>query len=60
MLIWYPINKNKTMIQDKNYNKHWIADEGKTFIRVADNEDMGNEIYLGVEDVIENYTEVEK
>lgn len=48
------------MIQDKNYNKHWIADEGKTFIRVADNEDMGNEIYLGVEDVIENYTEVEK
>lgn len=47
------------MIQDKNYSRHWIAEEGKTFIRVADNKDMGNEIYLGVDDVIYNYAEVE-
>ena len=47
------------MIQDKNYNKHWIADEGKTFIRVADGFDMGEEIWLGVNDTIDNYEEKE-
>lgn len=45
------------MIQDKNNTIHWIADEGKTFIRKADGFDMGEEIWLGVSDLIEKYEE---
>ena len=45
------------MIQDKNNPIQWIADEGRTFIRKSDNFDMGEEIWLGVSDLIENYEE---
>ena len=37
--------------------RHYIAEEGKTFIRKADGVDMGEEIFLGVDDAIENYTQ---
>ena len=40
-------------------DRHYIADEGKTFIRKADGFDMGEEIWLGVNDNIENYEERE-
>ena len=45
-----------------NYNNHYIADEGKTFVRLIDNKIMGNELYLGLfvdgsEDTIDNYKE---
>ncbi len=40
----------------KNYYK---AKEGKTFIRKADGFDMGEEIWLGEFDTIENYEERE-
>ena len=45
-----------------NDNNHYIADEGKTFVRIIDNEIMGNELYLGLfvdgsEDTIDNYKE---
>lgn len=39
-------------------NRHYTADEGKTFIRKADGLDMGDELWLGVNDNIENYEEV--
>ena len=45
------------MIQDKNNTIHWIADEGKTFIRKADGFDMGEEMWLGIYDHIDNYEE---
>lgn len=38
----------------KNY---YSAEEGKTFVRKADNLDMGNELWLGDNDSIENYEE---
>lgn len=38
-------------------NKHYIAAEGKTFIRKADGFDMGEDIWLGEDDSIENYEE---
>lgn len=38
-------------------NNHYLAEEGKTFIRKADGVDMGEEIYLGENDTIENYEE---
>ena len=47
------------MTQDKNNPIHWIADENNTFIRKEDGFDMGNEMWLGIEDNIENYEEVE-
>ena len=42
-----------------NDNNHYIADEGKTFVRIIDNKIMGNELYLGLfvdgsEDTIDN------
>lgn len=40
----------------KNYYK---AEEGKTFIRKADGFDMGEELWLGEADNIENYEERE-
>jgi len=43
---------------------HYTADEGKTFIRIIDNFDMGNDMYLynfidDTPDKIENYREEE-
>ena len=45
-----------------NDNNHYIADEGKTFVRLIDNKIMGKELYLGLyidgsEDTIDNYKE---
>lgn len=45
-----------------NDNNHYIADEGKTFVRFIDNKIMGNDLYLGLfvdgsEDTIDNYKE---
>lgn len=40
-------------------DKHYLAVEGKTFIRKADGFDMGEELWLGVNDNIENYEERE-
>ena len=45
-----------------NDNNHYIADEGKTFVRLIDNKVMGNDLYLGLfvdgsEDTIDNYKE---
>lgn len=45
------------MKQSRNNTQHWVADEGKTFIRKSDNFDMGAEIWLGENDYIENYEE---
>lgn len=39
--------------------KYCKAEEGKTFIRKADGFDMGEEIWLGESDTIENYEERE-
>ena len=35
------------MTIDINDNRHIIADEGKTFRRISDGFEMGEEIYLG-------------
>lgn len=40
-------------------DKHYLAVEGKTFIRKADGFDMGEEIWLGEFDTIDNYEERE-
>ena len=45
-----------------NNNNHYIADEGKTFVRLIDGKVMGNDLYLGLfvdgsEDTIDNYKE---
>ena len=45
-----------------NDNNHYIADEGKTFVRIIDSKIMGNDLYLGLfvdgsEDTIDNYKE---
>lgn len=45
-----------------NDNNHYIADEGKTFVRLIDNKIMGNDLYFGLfvdgsEDTIDNYKE---
>ena len=47
------------MKQNETNAIHWIADEGKTFIRKADGFDMGEEIWLGLTDNIDNYEEQE-
>lgn len=47
------------MRQNKNNPIHWIAEENYTFIRKADGFDMGEEIWLGIADSIENYEEKE-
>lgn len=47
------------MRQNENNPIHWIAEENNTFIRKADGFDMGEEIWLGIADSIENYEEVE-
>lgn len=41
----------------KENTNYYQADEGKTFIRKADGFDMGEELWLGVNDNIENYEE---
>lgn len=46
------------MRQNETNPIHWIADEGKTFIRKADGFDMGEELWLGIDDNIDNYEEV--
>ncbi len=48
------------MIQDSLNPKHWIADEGKYFQTKDGNFLMGNELFLGDTDSIENYIEVDK
>ena len=45
-----------------NDNNHYIADEGKIFVRIIDSKIMGNDLYLGLfvdgdEDTIDNYKE---
>ena len=45
-----------------NDNNHYIADEGKTFVRIIGTKIMGNDLYLGLfvdgsEDTIDNYKE---
>ena len=45
-----------------NDNNHYIADKGKTFVRIIDSKIMGNDLYLGLfidgsEDIIDNYKE---
>ena len=45
------------MRQNENNPIHWIADEGKTIVRKADNFDMGEELWLGLDDNIDNYVE---
>ena len=52
------------MKQNENNPIHWVADDGKAFIRKADGAVMGKEVYLheyvdGTEDVIDNYEEIE-
>lgn len=47
------------MTQNINNSIHWIADKGNTFIRKYDGFDMGEEIWIGVNDTIENYEEKE-
>ena len=39
--------------------RSYRADEGKTIVRKADGFDMGESIYLGEEDSIDNYEERE-
>lgn len=41
----------------KHNGNYYVADEGKTFIRKADGYDMGEEMWLGEKDNIENYEE---
>ena len=48
------------MRQNDSNPIHWIADEGNTFIRKADGLDMGEEIWLGIYDHIDNYEEETK
>lgn len=45
------------MRQNKNNPIHWIADEGKTIVRKDDGFDMGEQIWIGLDDEIENYVE---
>ena len=40
-------------------NRYYVAEEGYTYIRKTDGFDMGNELWLGENDSIENY-EVKK
>ena len=40
-------------------NRYYRAEEGKTFIRKADGYNMGEEMWLGESDTIENYEERE-
>lgn len=47
------------MKQNEKYPQCWTADEGKTFIDKRDGEDVGESIYLGTTDSIDNYEEVE-
>lgn len=46
------------MIHKENTN-YYLAEEGKTFIREADGFNMGQEIWLGENDSIDNYEECE-
>lgn len=45
-----------------NDNNYYIADKGKTFVRIIDSKIIGNDLYLGLfvdgnEDTIDNYKE---
>ena len=40
------------MTQDPNNEKHYIADEGRTFIRIVSGEDLGTELWLGYSYII--------
>lgn len=42
----------------KENTNYYQADEGKTFIRKADGFNMGEGIWLGYNDNIENYQEI--
>lgn len=46
------------MTQDANSPIHFTAEEGKTFVSKADGSIMGVDIWLGVDDTIDNYDEV--
>ena len=46
------------MIRDIKNKKHYIAREGKTIIRKKDNFNMGDEIWLGIDDQRSNYKSV--
>lgn len=46
------------MVQNKENSNHYIADEGKTFVRKSDGRRMGAELWLGEFDMIANYDEV--
>lgn len=45
------------MKQSEYIKTQWFADEGKTFVRLDDNFDMGEILCLGDSDKIENYVE---
>lgn len=47
------------MKQNENNSIHWIADEGMEFARVSDDLRLGTDLYLGADDTINNYKEVE-
>lgn len=40
-------------------NNHYIAEEGQTIVRKSDLFNMGDEIWIGIDDDINNYKEVE-
>ena len=42
---------------DELNNRHYTADENKTFVRVADKVRMSNDMYLAEIDSIDNYKE---
>ena len=46
------------MIQDKNNTNHYTALAGNCIIRKADKFNMGEDIWLGVNDSIENYESI--
>ena len=35
----------------------WVADEGTLFVRISDNRIMGDTLFLGEDDSIDNYRE---
>lgn len=47
------------MKQSENNSIHWIADEGMEFARVSDGLRLGTDLYLGTDDTIDNYKEIE-
>ena len=45
------------MIQDSNNALHYNAEEGNTFVQKGTNIRYGNDLYLSIEDSIDNYSE---